>query len=102
MVTPAGTAHEQLPELMILTTVDEPSADDVSTHLANVMSKVFEVAEVSAPEVARSVYPVPTVVMLNPLNVATPLTALTITVPVRVPELAAIVTDAVELVTVLP
>jgi hypothetical protein len=70
--------------------------------VANVTSNVLDVAPVSDPDNADNVRPVPTVSTFNPLNVATPLTALTVAVPDNVPELTDTVTDAVELETLLP
>jgi len=69
---------------------------------ANVMSKALDVAEVKEPDAADNVRPVPAVSTFKPLNVATPLTALTVAVPAKVPALTATVTDAVESVTVFP
>ncbi len=70
--------------------------------VAKVMSNVLDVAPVSDPDNADNVRPVPAVSTFNPLNVATPLTALTVAVPDNVPELTDTVTDAVELETLLP
>ena len=70
--------------------------------------KTLLIAEVRPVPVAVSVYPVPDRLMLRPLKVATPLTALLVLVPestaplVPVPEVIANVTDAVEDVIVLP
>ena len=63
-------------------------------------------AAVSVPDDAVSVYPVPTLSMLRPLNVATPLTASTVVVPESVPPpgfvAIARVTSPVKLITVFP
>jgi hypothetical protein len=69
---------------------------------AAVIANVLEVAAVSDPDVADRVRPVPAVVALNPLNVATPLTAFTVAEPDNVPVLMLRVTGAFESVTVLP
>ena len=62
------------------------------------------VAVVRAPLDAVSTLSVPARLRLRPLKVATPATALTVVVPLRVPVpvLSVSVTAAVELVTVLP
>ena len=70
--------------------------------------KALLIAEVRPVLVAVRVYPVPTRLMLRPLKVATPLTALLVLVPestappVPVPVVIARLTDAVDEVTVLP
>ena len=68
------------------------------------IAKVLDVALVRTPDVAERVLPPPAVATLNPEKVATPATALTVAVPanVPVPALIASVTDAVDVVTVLP
>ena len=71
-----------------------------------VMLKLALVAEVRTPDVAVSLYPVPTLLMLSPVNEATPEVAALVTVPARVPApgfvLIARVMLAVDVVTVLP
>jgi hypothetical protein len=71
-----------------------------------VISNGLLVAEVSPALVAASVYPVPALSMDKLLKVATPLTAFTVFVPLRVPPLGlvpiAIVTAAVLVLTKLP
>jgi hypothetical protein len=70
------------------------------------MLKVLLVASVKPLLDAVSVYPVPLLSIDSPLNVATPLTALAVAVPLNVPLLGfvpiATVIEAVLLVTVLP
>ncbi len=73
-----------------------------SDAAANLMSKELDVAPVRLPDEADSVRPVPAVSTFNPLNMATPLIASTVAVPANVPELTATVTDAVDVVTLLP
>ena len=69
---------------------------------AAVTANGLDVAAVRDPDVADSVRPVPAVVELNPLNVATPFTAFTVVAPDNVPELTLSVTDTFEFDTVLP
>ena len=63
-------------------------------------------AEVKPELAAVSTYPVPNLSILRPLKVATPLTALTVAVPDKVPPPGLVVivseTEAEEVVTVLP
>ncbi len=65
-----------------------------------------DVAEVNPVDVATSVYPTPALLMERSLNVATPLTALRVSVPLSVPldglAPSAMVTGDAALVTVLP
>ena len=71
-----------------------------------VMLNVLLVAEVRPVLVAESVYPVPTLLMLRPLKVATPFAAATVSVPLNVPADGFVpmarVTEFDALVTVLP
>jgi hypothetical protein len=69
---------------------------------AAVIANMLDVAPVRLPDVPDNVSPVPAVSTFKPLNVATPLIALTVAVPDSVPELTATVTDADESVTVFP
>jgi hypothetical protein len=62
----------------------------------------LDVALVRLPDVADNVRPVPTIVGLNPLNVATPFTALIVDVPDNVPALTLNEIESVDVVTVLP
>jgi hypothetical protein len=68
---------------------------------AGVIANVEDVADVKAPDAAVNVRFVPAVVTLTPVNVATPLTAFTVKVPLS-PGTPESVTDAVDDVTVLP
>jgi len=74
----------------------------------DVTFKELLMAEVSPVLEVVRVYPVPTKLILNPLKVATPLTAFIVVVPastaplVPVPEVIARLTEAVDEVTVLP
>ena len=91
-------------------TNDTPATVDADGCVVNasldaavgVIANELDVAAVSEPDVADKVNPVPAVVAINPLNVATPFTAFTVVVPDNVPELTASATDAVDVVTVLP
>ena len=71
-----------------------------------VILKDEEVAPVSDPEVAESVYPVPALSIESPEKVATPLTAFTVAVPLKVPDPAFVpmarVTELLAEVTVFP
>ena len=73
---------------------------------AGVMLKADEVAFVRLPSVAASVYPVPTLLIDRLLKVATPLTALTAALPLRIPPPGllpmATVTLEVSVVTTFP
>ena len=79
----------------------------VKTNLVAAPAVTFKallIAEVRLVPVAVSVYPVSARLMLRPLKVATPLTALLVLVPESTATLEVIanVIDAVEDVTVLP
>src|SRR6266545_5999875 len=61
------------------------SVDCAAETLPAVMANPDEVPPASPPPAAVSVYPVPTLSILTPANVATPLTAPSVVVPDRVP-----------------
>ena len=70
-----------------------------------VMLKALLVAPVKTPLLAAKVYPVPVLFMDKPANVATPLTAFTVVVPLSVPPPGFVpiaIVIAAELLTMFP